>query len=522
MSLVINTNVASLNAQRQLMQSGQGLDQATERLSSGQRINSAKDDAAGLAIANRMTSQIRGLDQAVRNANDGISMVQTAEGAMEEVTNILQRMRELSVQSANGIYSDTDRGRLDSEVQQLKVEINRITEQTTFNGQALLDGSLQGAKLQVGSEQNQTIDVSIGSFNTSSLGGASGDLVGEAVAGLSALTTIEADDLTINDTNISTLTGATTLNDALEIINADLEGKGADVSSIVQVEGAGGGSGILRAGDDDLTITLTDGDGNDQSIVITNTNSMEDVVDRINAQSDIQASLNENGALVMTAEGAESITLAYGGDAEDNLGLADIGTTVQQFSLVVNDTSTDSRGITVEGSGTAVADDLGVDFNDSDGNLVGADVFAGSADTTLNEGDLIINGVEIGSMTLDSTTASENATELAEKINDVSNQTGVVAVVDGDGVNLRSSTGDEISIEYGSAASDDIYGMTGLQERNALAGSGSVGSLDISTAAGAQKAIGILDTAIDQVGQTRADRGKQPPGLYRLEPVQHQ
>src|SRR5690625_5823957 len=101
MSLVINTNVASLNSQRQLMQSGNALDQATERLSSGNRINSAKDDAAGLAIANRMTSQIRGLDQAIRNANDGVSLIQTAEGALEEVTNILQRIGELAVQSAN-------------------------------------------------------------------------------------------------------------------------------------------------------------------------------------------------------------------------------------------------------------------------------------------------------------------------------------------------------------------------------------------------------------------------------------
>src|SRR5690554_4269107 len=112
MSLIINTNVASLNSQRQLMQSGSVLDQATERLSSGNRINSAKDDAAGLAIANRMTSQIRGLDQAIRNANDGVSLIQTAEGALQEVTNILQRMRELSVQSPNGTSGETDRNTL--------------------------------------------------------------------------------------------------------------------------------------------------------------------------------------------------------------------------------------------------------------------------------------------------------------------------------------------------------------------------------------------------------------------------
>ena len=109
MPLMINSNIASLNAQRQLTSAGAGLDQASERLSSGKRINTAADDAAGLSISNRMTSQIRGLDQAVRNANDGISLIQTAEGALDESTNILQRMRELAVQSSNGIYSDSDR-----------------------------------------------------------------------------------------------------------------------------------------------------------------------------------------------------------------------------------------------------------------------------------------------------------------------------------------------------------------------------------------------------------------------------
>src|SRR5690554_4842792 len=155
MSLVINTNVASLNSQRQLMQSGNALDQATERLSSGQRINSAKDDAAGLAISNRMTSQVRGLDQAIRNANDGISMIQTAEGALQETTNILQRMRELSVQSANGIYTDGDRETLNAEVEQLREELNRIAAETSFNGQKLLDGALGQVDLQVGDQSRQ-------------------------------------------------------------------------------------------------------------------------------------------------------------------------------------------------------------------------------------------------------------------------------------------------------------------------------------------------------------------------------
>ena len=133
MALVINSNISSLNAQRQLASNAESLNTAMERLTSGRRINSAADDAAGLAIANRMTSQVRGLNQAVRNANDGISLIQTAEGALVESTNILQRIRELSIQSANGTYSDGNRSTLNAEVQQLVKELDRISETTTFN-----------------------------------------------------------------------------------------------------------------------------------------------------------------------------------------------------------------------------------------------------------------------------------------------------------------------------------------------------------------------------------------------------
>jgi flagellin len=216
MPLVINTNVASLNSQRQLMNSGNALDRATERLSSGQRVNSAKDDAAGLAISNRMTSQIRGLDQAIRNANDGVSLVQTAEGAMQEVTNMLQRIRELSIQSANGIYNDADRQTLDAEVQQLKKEMDRIAETTSFNGQKLLDGTLGNTVLQVGSQAYETMEVSIGSFSTYSMGGSSGDIVGEATTnGLADLQGIAAGDLIVNDVPLSDVSLELTVNDAL-------------------------------------------------------------------------------------------------------------------------------------------------------------------------------------------------------------------------------------------------------------------------------------------------------------------
>jgi len=161
MPQVINTNIASLNAQRNLNTSQADLSQALQRLSSGLRINSAKDDAAGLGISERMTTQIRGLNQAARNSNDGISLAQTGEGALAEIAQNLQRIRELAVQSANATNSDSDRSALDAEVQQRLAEIDRVAAQTSFNGRRLLDGTFGSAVFQVGANVGETISVGL-------------------------------------------------------------------------------------------------------------------------------------------------------------------------------------------------------------------------------------------------------------------------------------------------------------------------------------------------------------------------
>ncbi|MEL0606465.1 flagellin, partial [Pseudoalteromonas undina] len=170
MMISVNTNVSSLNAQRNLSQSGSDLATSMERLSSGMRINSAKDDAAGLQISNRLTSQINGLSVAQRNANDGISMAQTAEGAMQESTNILQRMRELALQSANGSNSADDRDALQKEVSALQTELTRIADTTSFGGQQLLDGTYGSKAFQVGANANETINLSLSSVAASDIG----------------------------------------------------------------------------------------------------------------------------------------------------------------------------------------------------------------------------------------------------------------------------------------------------------------------------------------------------------------
>ncbi|MGE6811423.1 flagellin, partial [Pseudoalteromonas nigrifaciens] len=170
MALTVNTNVSSLNAQRNLTKSGQGLATSMERLASGMRINSAKDDAAGLQISNRLTSQINGLAVAQRNANDGISMAQTAEGAMQASTDILQRMRELALQSANGSNSNTDRDALQKEVSALQTELTRIAETTSFGGQKLLDGTFGSKSFQVGANANEVINMNMSNIAADALG----------------------------------------------------------------------------------------------------------------------------------------------------------------------------------------------------------------------------------------------------------------------------------------------------------------------------------------------------------------
>jgi flagellin len=170
MALSVNTNISSLNAQRNLTKSGVGLATSMQRLSSGMRINSAKDDAAGMQIANRLTSQIKGLAVAQRNANDGISMAQTAEGAMQESTNILQRMRELALQSANGSNSPEDRAALQKEVSALQTELTRIADTTSFGSQKLLDGTFGTKNFQVGANANETISVTLSSTKATDLG----------------------------------------------------------------------------------------------------------------------------------------------------------------------------------------------------------------------------------------------------------------------------------------------------------------------------------------------------------------
>jgi flagellin len=199
MSMIINTNMASINAQRHLSTSQTGLQNSLEKLSSGYRINKAADDAAGLAISEKMRSQIKGLNQAARNAQDGISLVQTAEGALNETHSILQRMRELAVQSANDTNTDADRAQIQKEVTQLITEIGRISSTTNFNTQNLLDGTFTAKLIHVGANAGQTISVSIANMDATALGVNAVDISSQA-GGDGAITTLSTAIETVSST----------------------------------------------------------------------------------------------------------------------------------------------------------------------------------------------------------------------------------------------------------------------------------------------------------------------------------
>lgn len=207
MALYVNTNVSSLNAQRQLMNSGNSLDTSFQRLSSGLRINSAADDAAGLQISDRLQSQINGLNQGNRNANDGISLAQTAEGAMDEITGMFQRIRTLAQQASNGSNTDEDRLALQEEIRQLTAEVNRVAEDTTFGGQNLLDGSYE-ASFQVGADAVQTIGFSMQNVGGSATGSlsANGGFTISGIAGVAS--NVTGSGLTTLAAGVSDISGA--------------------------------------------------------------------------------------------------------------------------------------------------------------------------------------------------------------------------------------------------------------------------------------------------------------------------
>ncbi|UUY07168.1 flagellin [Pseudomonas sp. J452] len=469
MALTVNTNVASLNTQRNLNTSAKGLDTSLQRLSTGFRINSAKDDAAGLQISNRLTSQINGLNVATRNANDGISLSQTAEGALQQSTGILQRMRDLALQSANGSNGATERAALQGEVSQLQQELDRIAETTTFGGRKILDGTFGSQSFQVGANAFETISVSVGAASASRIGASrfNSSVSSETAAqsGLAASQITGFADLTSTDIGYASSPASTdglTIKGKLGTASISL----ADGSSARElsnaVNGASGATGVTSASrtvvrlqqDSDgggFTNTETTGnisftlygsnsaeedDGVAISVAMTDWKDMSGVADAINKETGrtgISARVTNSGALEMVSERGDNIVI------NEFTASADGGTTP----------------ITAELQSMAFNGDNGI------------------ADTE-----------------------------------DASDTVGTAQALAGDGTDGAVAVG---QVRFESADSFEVENFdtidTTIQSASVFSTLESVDEIDIGTAIGAQNALGIVSAAISNIDSQRAQLG---------------
>ena len=385
MPQVINMNIASLNAQRNLNQSQSALQTSLQRLSSGLRINSAKDDAAGLAISERFTSQIRGLNQAARNANDAISLSQTAEGALGEISNNIQRIRELAVQSANATNSSSDRTALQNEVSQLVSEIDRVATQTAFNGVNLLDGTFTSQAFQVGANAGQTISISsISSARTSDMGASfSAAATGGAVTGVA----LSAGDLTVNGTDIGAVAGDAKLIAAK--INATGTGVTATANSFTV---SGGTTGFAAADAGTITINgFTTSTVTATGTAATDRAALASAINAMSAATGVSAVDDGTGVDLVSSDGrniTHSFTQTAGTFTAATTGVAAAATSYGTISLSSNSTITlggaaetkagftDGQVITASQTGTALS---GIDVS----TVAGATTAINSADAAL-------------------------------------------------------------------------------------------------------------------------------------------
>jgi flagellin len=352
MPQIINTNIASLNAQRNLNRTGNDLQTSLQRLSTGLRINSARDDAAGLAISERFTTQIRGLNQAVRNANDGISFAQTAEGALSTVGDSLQRMRELAVQAINDTNSSSDRQALNNEVGQLIAEVTRIANSTQFNGQNVLDGTLSDLTFQVGANQGQTITVSGVDSRASQLGArvaTTGSLTATQIAAGS-------NDLVVNGNTID-ISAATTSQDIVNAVNALTSSHGITAIKATSVD-----TGALAVTTGTVTI-------NGVSVALDGTDAAS-----VSASADSINALTNQTGVTATASGTD-ITLTNTDGSDIVITGAFLGGTAETYSAGITFAGAVSDGAFTITGGTTT---------DVSGALLGAAVQADQALTTAN------------------------------------------------------------------------------------------------------------------------------------------
>ena len=503
MALSVNTNITSLGVQKNLTRASDALGTSMSRLSSGLKINSAKDDAAGLQIANRLTSQIKGLTVAVKNANDGISIAQTAEGAMQESTSILQRMRELSLQSANGSNSDDDRTSLQQEFTALSGELTRIANTTTFGGRNILDGSFQNVGFQIGASANETISFGMSDISANGLKGSYSEATvdGAAMGGLTA----------------------TALGTKLTSGTASVAGTSAPAGLVAAGGGLGAGNGgTFTIGAETVTVTDTD-----EGTAIAA--KMQTALRTATGDTTATATWDDTTGFAMSS--SKPITLA--GSLVTDLGLSE-GTTAPGAASTGTDTIAKAGSISVNGSSVSWADGADIDSvltsiagadgvdkaeikdgrisitskdgedvkltNTSSGSLAQLGLTAGTSEAkTSADTSITLNGVEV------KFAAGSTAQNIVSSINSAS--TGVTASLSDDG-KLSLFSDKDITVADGSAGTGlAALGLTGKTGATATTMETTVSNLSILSAGDSQKAIQALDAAIAQVDSQRAQLG---------------
>lgn len=448
MPQIINSNLASLNAQRNLDRSQTDLSTALQRISSGLRINSAKDDAAGLAISERFTSQIRGFNQAARNANDGISLSQTTEGALAEVNNNLQRLRELAIQSANATNSATDRAALDSEAQQLIAEIDRVAQQTTFNGTNVLDGTFVAQAFQIGANANETISVSSVNARTASLG---------AFASVATAAQNNQRSLTVDGT------GATVIGDANQLETDELTINGTAVAAPV-ADGVSFNPGALSTLSAQSAVAIA--------------NAINQAAAGVTASADANVvnlgtvTAGTLGANAFTVNGVSIAGTFAGGAATD---------IVTAINGVQNQTGVTAALNTANELELTAADGRNITLAQSSAAVAASDVFT-SASTAGNAVNLV--------PTVDAVFDSAATTASSTTIRSTVSLTSGTAITVGNGV--AGGNASEIGFTAGSTA---VASATALQ------------SVQLTTAALSQSALATIDTALASVSSSRATFG---------------
>lgn len=542
MALTVNTNLASINAQRNLGLANLELGKALERLSSGLRINRAADDAAGLAIANKLSAQVRGLQQAARNANNAISLVQTAEGALNTSTNILQRLRELAVQAASDDNTASDRATLQAEAKQLVEELTRVANTAEFNGASLLDGSYTGKVFQVGANAYQTVSFDIGDARAKALGTRATLTTSLTDGADNARNTgnITAGQVTLNGANVVTDSADDTVS-VLEIKSNLFAGAAATTTA----------SDFIVVGNGATTATILIG-AYDASAAASFGSLMEGVINTINTNlglaSVVGVKLRGAGTstassyVVFTATGGRDLTL-HGTTASINLGSlfgASIATTTGFMGT--------SAGITTyNGQTSALAKAAAVNaVRNSSGvsAAVEATKVTGSAAiqaVTISAGQFYINGVDIGAVTV---IANDGNGALVSAINAKTADTGVTASLDpANKLVLTAKDGRNITVD-GTSGVATALGLTFDNTANVQRGqitlnakdsftiggsavarlgqsggsdltartvsvtlSNRLSNLDLSTQAGAANAILSIDAALDQLSSTRSSIG---------------